>query len=98
MLLLSLCLSSVQNGRRKAERKSEGSRQSTVRHYAHALPGCVLDKLAAPSFPLSLLLQTILENQHKVQKMKTLHKNRIMYFFTTFASRSREKYYELLLN
>lgn len=40
--------------KRKESRKEVDSRQSTVRHYAQALPGCVLDKLAAPSFPLSL--------------------------------------------
>lgn len=85
MLLLSLCLSSVQNGRRKAERKSEGSRQSTVRHYAHALPGCVLDKLAAPSSSLSLSLQTILENQHKVQKWKLYIKTELCIFFYNFC-------------
>lgn len=30
-------------------------RKSTVRHYGYALPGCVLDKLAAPSCPLPLV-------------------------------------------
>lgn len=83
--------------KRKESRKEVDSRQSGITptpspdaYWTNWLP--------LPSPSLSLSLQTILENQHKVQKMKTLHKNRIMYFFTTFASRSREKYYELLLN
>lgn len=64
MLLFSLCLSSVQNGRRKAERKSEGSRQSGIT----ATPSP--DAYSTNWLPLpapSLSSQTILEKKHKVK-------------------------------